>query len=36
MRYPVSITVNGARRKNDVEARLLLVHYAIREGIAKL
>jgi carbon-monoxide dehydrogenase small subunit len=32
MRYPVSITVNGARRKNDVEARLLLVHY-LRETL---
>ena len=27
MRYPVSITVNGTRRKHSVEARLLLVHY---------
>jgi aerobic carbon-monoxide dehydrogenase small subunit len=27
MQYPVSITVNGTRRKNSVEARLLLVHY---------
>ncbi|MEX0880083.1 MAG: (2Fe-2S)-binding protein [Thermoanaerobaculia bacterium] len=27
MTYPVSITVNGARRKHDVEARLLLVLY---------
>jgi carbon-monoxide dehydrogenase small subunit len=32
MRYPVSITVNGARRKHDVEARLLLVHY-LRETL---
>ena len=32
MRYPVSVTVNGARRKNDVEARLLLVHY-LRETL---
>jgi aerobic carbon-monoxide dehydrogenase small subunit len=27
MTYPVSITVNGAKRKHDVEARLLLVLY---------
>jgi carbon-monoxide dehydrogenase small subunit len=27
MTYPVSITVNGARRTHDVEARLLLVLY---------
>jgi len=27
MQYPVSITVNGTRRKHSVEARLLLVHY---------
>ncbi len=27
MPYPVSITVNGARRKHDVQARLLLVLY---------
>jgi len=32
MRYPVSITVNGVRRRGDVEARLLLVHY-IRESL---
>ena len=32
MRYPASITVNGARRKHDVEARLLLVHY-LRETL---
>ena len=32
MRYPVSVTVNGARRKHDVEARLLLVHY-LRETL---
>jgi carbon-monoxide dehydrogenase small subunit len=32
MRYPVSLTVNGARRKHDVEARLLLVHY-LRETL---
>ena len=27
MHYSVAITVNGTRRKNSVEARLLLVHY---------
>ena len=27
MQYPVSITINGIRRKHSVEARLLLVHY---------
>src|SRR6266498_6121555 len=27
MKYPVSLSVNGVRRKNDVDARLLLVHY---------
>jgi carbon-monoxide dehydrogenase small subunit len=32
MRYPVSVTVNGVRRKHDIEARLLLVHY-IRESL---
>jgi aerobic carbon-monoxide dehydrogenase small subunit len=32
MRYPVSITVNGVRRRSDVEARLLLVHY-LRESL---
>ncbi len=32
MPYPVSITVNGAKRKNLVEARLLLVHY-LRETL---
>src|SRR6266498_231299 len=32
MKYPVSLSVNGARRKNDVEARLLLVHY-LRETL---
>jgi carbon-monoxide dehydrogenase small subunit len=32
MRYPVSITVNGVRRRGDVEARLLLVHY-LRETL---
>jgi aerobic carbon-monoxide dehydrogenase small subunit len=32
MRYPVSITVNGVRKRHDVEARLLLVHY-LRETL---
>ena len=32
MRFPVSITVNGTRRKHDVEPRLLLVHY-LRETL---
>jgi aerobic carbon-monoxide dehydrogenase small subunit len=32
MRYAVSITVNGAKRRHDVEARLLLVHY-LRETL---
>ncbi len=32
MQYPVSVTVNGAKRKHDVDARLLLVHY-IRETL---
>jgi carbon-monoxide dehydrogenase small subunit len=32
MQYPVSITVNGTRRKSSVEARLLLVHY-LRETL---
>jgi len=32
MRYAVSVTVNGAKRKHDVEARLLLVHY-LRETL---
>jgi carbon-monoxide dehydrogenase small subunit len=32
MRYPVSVTVNGGKRKHDVEARLLLVHY-LRETL---
>jgi carbon-monoxide dehydrogenase small subunit len=32
MRYPVSMTVNGVRRRGDVEARLLLVHY-LRESL---
>ena len=27
MKYPVSLTVNGVRRKHEVDARLLLVHY---------
>ncbi|HYX20873.1 MAG TPA: (2Fe-2S)-binding protein [Thermoanaerobaculia bacterium] len=32
MRFPVSITVNGKRRKHEVEPRLLLVHY-LRETL---
>jgi aerobic carbon-monoxide dehydrogenase small subunit len=32
MKHSVSVTVNGARRKHDVEARLLLVHY-LRETL---
>ncbi len=32
MRFPVSITVNGARRRHEVEPRLLLVHY-LRETL---
>ena len=32
MRYPVSITVNGVRGRDEVEARLLLVHY-LRESL---
>jgi len=32
MRFPVSITVNGKRRRHDVEPRLLLVHY-LRETL---
>ena len=32
MTYPVSVTVNGARRKNQVDARLLLVYY-LRETL---
>ncbi len=32
MKYPVSIHVNGVRRKHEVEARLLLVHY-LRETL---
>jgi carbon-monoxide dehydrogenase small subunit len=32
MRFPVTITVNGARRKQEVEPRLLLVHY-LRETL---
>jgi carbon-monoxide dehydrogenase small subunit len=32
MQYPVSVTVNGAKQKHDVDARLLLVHY-LRETL---
>jgi carbon-monoxide dehydrogenase small subunit len=32
MRFPVSITVNGKRRRHEVEPRLLLVHY-LRETL---
>ena len=32
MQYPVSVTVNGAKRKHTVDARLLLVHY-LRETL---
>jgi carbon-monoxide dehydrogenase small subunit len=32
MKYPVSATVNGVRRTNEVDARLLLVHY-LRETL---
>ena len=32
MRYPVSVTVNGAKRKHEIEPRLLLVHY-LRETL---
>jgi carbon-monoxide dehydrogenase small subunit len=32
MRFPVSITVNGARRRHELEPRLLLVHY-LRETL---
>ena len=32
MRFPVTITVNGTRRRHDVEPRLLLVHY-LRETL---
>ena len=32
MTYPVSIHVNGIRRKHEVDARLLLVHY-LRETL---
>jgi aerobic carbon-monoxide dehydrogenase small subunit len=32
MKHPVSITVNGVRRKHEVEPRLLLVHY-LRETL---
>ncbi len=33
MKHSVSVTVNGVRRKHEVEARLLLVHY-LRETLA--
>jgi aerobic carbon-monoxide dehydrogenase small subunit len=32
MKHPVSVTVNGARRRSEVEPRLLLVHY-LRETL---
>ena len=32
MRFPVTMTVNGARRRHEVEPRLLLVHY-LRETL---
>jgi len=32
MRHPVSLTVNDVKRRNDVEPRLLLVHY-LRETL---
>jgi len=32
MQYPVSVNVNGSRRKHQVDARLLLVHY-LRETL---
>jgi carbon-monoxide dehydrogenase small subunit len=32
MKHPVSITVNGVRHNNEVEPRLLLVHY-VRETL---
>ena len=32
MKYPVSMTVNGVRRRNDVDARLLIVFY-LRETL---
>jgi aerobic carbon-monoxide dehydrogenase small subunit len=32
MTYPVSVTVNGVKRRNQVDARLLLVHY-LRETL---
>ncbi len=32
MKYPVSMTVNGAKRKHPVDPRLLLVHY-LRETL---
>jgi aerobic carbon-monoxide dehydrogenase small subunit len=33
MKHSVSVTVNGVRRRHEVEARLLLVHY-LRETLA--
>jgi aerobic carbon-monoxide dehydrogenase small subunit len=33
MAYPVTVTVNGTKRRNQVDARLLLVHY-LRETLA--
>ena len=32
MAYPVTVTVNGTKRRNQVDARLLLVHY-LRETL---
>ncbi len=32
MKYPVAVTVNGSRRRHEVEARLLLVHF-LRETL---
>ena len=32
MRFPVTVTVNGTRRRHEVEPRLLLVHY-LRETL---
>jgi carbon-monoxide dehydrogenase small subunit len=32
MQYPVSVSVNGTKRKHQVDARLLLVHY-LRETL---
>jgi len=32
MQYPVSVIVNGSKRKHNVDARLLLVHY-LRETL---